>query len=105
MWLRGMAATARHDDLELIRRRHDGARPDGELADRQGDKAAEAVDKLADTIDEKTGGGASTVTATVDGAVSGAIGIAQGAANAVAQKAGEAANAVKATIPKTPEST
>ncbi len=70
---------------------------------RAGDKIAAAVDKVADTIDEKTGGGASAVTAKVDEAVSGAVSHAQSAAAAASQKATEAAGTLKGAVAKKPE--
>jgi hypothetical protein len=75
------------------------------LADQQGNKVAEVVDKLTDTFDDKTGGSASAVTAKVDEVVAGALDKAQAASSTLSQKATEATNAVKGAVSKKPADT
>ena len=77
----------------------------GGLADQQGDKVAEVVDKLTDTFDDKTGGSASAVTAKVDEVVAGALDKAQSASSTLGQKATEATKAVKGAVTQKPEDT
>lgn len=57
------------------------------LGDASGDKIAAALDKVADTLDQTTGGGTSALTAKADAAVFGAVGKAIDVSRAVGQKA------------------
>lgn len=73
------------------------------VVDLSGDKIAQVVDKVTDTLDSATGGSTSALTAKADEAVFGAVGKALDASRAVTKKATDVVAGAKDAVVKPPE--